>query len=209
MNRKPQRSTSFRSIVARGVLGLVVLASGLVGAAPAAAVGAEAVTMWYIIFNNPEHCFSTPCDEPDLYNELAQPSILHASGTVTFDRSVDFVTAVYETGDIAGLDENISLIGGPGLVDAEKAEIHLVIRTHGEPITGIVMDQVTTFVDPGCAEAGGPNVCLDEQFAIFQPGQDDSVLVRFSDLSIVDGAWARILRHDGGAQIIVRTALDD
>jgi len=204
MNRNP-----IRSILLRSILGLVVLTSGLAGAAPASAADAEAVTMWYIVFNNPEHCFSTPCDEPDLYNELAAPSILHATGTITFDGSVNFVTSIYETGDISGLDENISLLGGPGLVDAEKAEIHLVIRTHGEPLADIVMDQVTTFVDPGCAEAGGPNVCLDEQFAIFQPGQDESELVRFSDFSIVEGAWARILRHDGGAQIIVRTAIDN
>ena len=190
------------------LLGLFALGLGLGAPATASAADAKAVTLWYVIFNNPEHCFTNPCDEPDLSNALAEPSILHAAGTVTFDNRVDFVSALYETGDLAGLDENVSLIGGPGLVDAEKAEIHVVVRTHGAPIPEVVMEQVTTFVDPGCTDAGGPNICADQQFAIFQTGFDYSPLVRFSDFSEVDGAFGRILRHDGGVQIIVRTTLD-
>ena len=51
---------------------------------------------------------------------------------------------------------------GEGLTDSFEAEIHLIARTHGEVIPGVVQQQITTF-NGGCP----PNDCLDVQFAVF------------------------------------------
>jgi hypothetical protein len=61
-----------------------------------------------------------------------------------------------------------------GLMDARKAEIHFVIRSHGPLIPGIIHEQISTF-NAGCGgfppELGtpGPNTCEDLQFAVHLP----------------------------------------
>jgi hypothetical protein len=61
----------------------------------------------------------------------------------------------------------------PGLIDASKAEVHLVVRTHGGPIHGHVHEQLTTFGGGCTPETGGDleygNECIDQQFAIHVP----------------------------------------
>ncbi|MFQ5615955.1 MAG: hypothetical protein ACE5GO_05790 [Anaerolineales bacterium] len=68
--------------------------------------------------------------------------------------------------------------GGRGLLDALKAEIHLVVRSHGPAIPGQTEDQITTF-GGGCNEATGGGdgavgfACEDLQFGIHLPPQAD------------------------------------
>lgn len=62
------------------------------------------------------------------------------------------------------------LIVGDGILeDPRGAEIHLVLRTHGEAIPGLVGYQLTTF-NAGCTTAPpalqGPNTCMNLQAAI-------------------------------------------
>ena len=67
----------------------------------------------------------------------------------------------------AGLQEGRSsgeVLFGPGLLDAGGAELHLVARTHGEPVAGMVNEQISSF-EGGCSV----NFCDDQQFAIFTP----------------------------------------
>ena len=59
-----------------------------------------------------------------------------------------------------------------GLTDPQGAEVHLVVRSHGERITGMVNDQINTFAGGCTAEssfgaAESPNECEDQQFAVF------------------------------------------
>ena len=50
---------------------------------------------------------------------------------------------------------------GSGLLEAQGAEVHLILRTHGLPIPGWVDEQISTF-EGGCEV----NVCANQQFAI-------------------------------------------
>jgi hypothetical protein len=53
---------------------------------------------------------------------------------------------------------------GTGLWDPRGAEVHLVVRSHGQPIPGRVKEQISTF-EGGC----DVNVCVDKQFAMHLP----------------------------------------
>ena len=123
-------------------------------------------TIWWIIFNNPEHC-ATPhaCAGGDLAprggDPAVQSSVGLATGRIVLGSGVGEFGAHLAPGDATGFRF------GPGLIDPMKAEIHLVVRTHGPPIPGMEDDQ-TSSLNAGCP----PNTCEDHQFAIHIPGMD-------------------------------------
>ena len=106
-----------------------------------------AYTGWWVIYNNPEECaaFPDPCAGPDFDNPRVQATLLHATGHVIGNNGVGNFAA--HLADDTG-----------GLVDARKAHIELVVRSHGQPIAGMVKEQITMF-DGGCSI----NVCESEQ----------------------------------------------
>ena len=146
----------------------------------------NAYTMWWVIFNNPEECEHpvpgiTSCGEGDVFGEPfgetpVQVSVQFGAGNI-----------VSQTGTISlGADLNVGelptqpgqLVFGPGLIDAKKAEVHLVVRNHGPYIPGMVEAQLTTFggactadTDPTGTGPVGPNECADVQFAAHVPFQ--------------------------------------
>ena len=123
-----------------------------------------AYTVWWVVFNNPGDCSST-CGEDDIFDENGELMVNVDDGT--FGTPGVNVSVVFATGHVvgkngvgnfgAGLREGKTsgALFGPGLVDAQGAEIHLIVRTHGEPIRGMV----------GC----GVNDCVDQQFTVFVP----------------------------------------
>ena len=143
-------------------------------------------TIWWVIFNNPEEC-ENGCGEPDLFNDDVGGSVLYAAGPVIGANGKGNFTGSLRTGDISGCQApwsafDLGLIGGEGeldmcrdgLVDPQSAEIHLVVRTHGEKIPGMVNEQINTFAGGCTAESSfgasdGPNECVDQQFAIHAP----------------------------------------
>jgi hypothetical protein len=68
------------------------------------------------------------------------------------------------TGHVIGHDGVCNFAAHLAEVDAREAQIVLVVRSHGQPIPGMVKEQITMF-DGGCSI----NVCVNEQFAIFEP----------------------------------------
>jgi hypothetical protein len=111
-----------------------------------------AYTVWWVIYNNPEHCQSDLCtDPPDFGNPDVQATLLHATGHVIGNNRVGNFAAHLAEGDPSSGDEL-------GLVDASKAQIELVVRSHGQPIPGMVKEQITMF-NGGCSI----NVCESEQ----------------------------------------------
>ena len=195
------------------VVRIVAVAIALTGLGPVAKAdhtsAANAVTLWWVIFNNPEHCTTSPCDEPDLFNVDVNASIAYGTGQISRRNGrVALTAALYETGDgFHDVDPfTTSLVGGPGLVDSKAAEIHLVVRDHGQPVQGMVDQQLSEFIDPGCLELGGPNVCADVQYAVFGPQQDGPAkMFRFSDFGEVYGAEAKLIRLDGAVKAMIRT----
>lgn len=129
-----------------------------------------AATLWAVVFNNPSACVGE-CDDPDLFeNPATKADLMFVAGAVSNGLGV-----VRYTGRIAEdrTDESIMpLFGLPawGVVDATRAEIHLVVRTHGSVIPGLRQAQTTTF-NGGCTGMGsefgapGPNECIDLYYA--------------------------------------------
>jgi hypothetical protein len=150
------------------------------------------MTLWWVIFNHPEHCQhgagDVKCGELDLFDGPhgptgVEPSCVYADGSIvggnggarfhdrlriggTRDSCIDFfVDAVPE---LQGQDH--------GLTNPQGAEVHLVVRSHGPILPGQVPEQRGTFAG-GCEEflAPGeadlePGQCSDLQFALFPAG---------------------------------------
>jgi hypothetical protein len=119
------------------------------------------VTAWWVFFNSPKKCNTSPCSVADLTNADAQPSLVNATGRIVgADGTADF-GAFKAEGDTTGA------VFGPGLLNSKKAEIHLVVRTHGPALVEdaqLLGQQLSTF-NGGCP----PNTCANLQVSIHQP----------------------------------------
>jgi hypothetical protein len=120
----------------------------------------SAVTIWWVVFNNPNECVDG-CDETDLGNPNVAGDVIYAAGHVVGNNGTAHFAAHLNEGDSGG---SLFPQPSPGLIDAQTAEIHLVVRSHGPAIPGMIPEQIHTF-NGGCP----PNVCENVQFAIFQP----------------------------------------
>ena len=118
-------------------------------------------TAWWVIFNKPEYCFTTPCGADDLRTGPGTPEtalmwaagqIAGADGTANFSASMRKNQAPGE------------ILMGKGLQKVKRAEIHIVLRGHGQPIPGLTAEQLGSFAG-GC----DVNVCIDEQAAVHLP----------------------------------------
>ena len=118
----------------------------------------SAYTAWWVIFNRPEHC-TLPCNLDDvLHPEASQSSLVWAAGRIAnADGGADFSAELRRGKAVPGR------LFGPGLKDIRNAEIHIVLRNHGAPITGQVGDQLTS-LDGGCETE-----CIDVQAAVHLP----------------------------------------
>lgn len=127
--------------------------------------GGHAYTIWFVAFNNPENC-TGGCGADDLSNPAVQGSSLWSAGHVVGRSGKATFGGHRVVGDRADTDKGEI---GPGLLDAHGAEIHLVLRTHGEKIPRMVADQIHSF-NGGC-RPGEPNEgrCANVQFAVFLP----------------------------------------
>lgn len=156
--------------VAGGVARLVTNDAGATISVRTAELAGEPHTVWWVVFNHPEHCadpFATgfQCGPGDLPFLGGDPdvkfSLLYAAGNVVGHSGNAGFGARLRVGDPA------DAVMGPGLVDPRGAEIHLVIRTHGPTIPHMVERQIHTF--NGACDPGDPNegLCRDVQFAAF------------------------------------------
>lgn len=127
----------------------------------------DAVTNWFVIFNKPGECISAggACGEADVRDaltggpNLAMVDVGFATGHVTGP----------QWGAAAHLDEGdpSATMLGIGLMDSMAAEIHVVVRSHGQASNlapGEVAEAISSLMG-GC----GTNICGDPQFAVFPP----------------------------------------
>jgi len=119
------------------------------------------VTAWWVIFNNPRECATSPCSVADLPNPAVQSSLVNAAGRIIgADGAASY-------GDFLAVGDTTGAFTGPGLLDPFKAEIHLVTRTHGAALLddpAALAQQLSTF-NGGCP----PNMCANLQTSIHQP----------------------------------------
>jgi hypothetical protein len=141
-----------------------------------------AVSVWVVVFNEPQYCETRPCNEPDLFVPAVMADVLGSPGTLVGDGG----SATFSGSRLAG-DGSVSLLGAlglpsPGIIDPATAEIHFVLRSHGPVIPGREDEMISTF-NGGCQHPGsdfpdplpaqlgapGPNTCVDVQFSVHEP----------------------------------------
>jgi hypothetical protein len=111
---------------------------------------AGAYTLWWVIFNNPEACVDG-CSEEDLGNPAVMGTVFRATGGIVDANGVGHFRAYLQEGEVPSGVAEVLLPGGP-LLDAQKAEIHVVLRYHGPVVERIAMKQTTTHYG-GCSVA--------------------------------------------------------
>jgi len=130
----------------------------------------SAYTFWWVVFNNPEYCAGVPCSPDDLGNADVAGGVFGGSGQVTdaFGRA-HFQAHVFK-GDEPGLERPFfNPEGGlnAGLMDPFKAEVHMVVRSHG-PAAAYFPDELEAALSTfgsGCDDFA----CFDQQAAVHLP----------------------------------------
>jgi hypothetical protein len=132
------------------------------------------VTLWWVVFNDPAQCKygSSPfppgaegkarCALGDvLFNPAAQASVQYAGGHVIGGSGDADYGAYLAEGDTSGCAS--PSLPCAGLIDSRAADVHLVLRTHGPAVPGLVDEQLSSF-NGGC-NPGEPNVgqCMNLQ----------------------------------------------
>jgi hypothetical protein len=113
---------------------------------------AGAYSWWWVVFNRPQYCVdgcglddlpvgATPISNGD---PRVRASLLWGGGFVSDDTGAVNAAARLERGAPPG-----EVRFGPGLSNLKKAEIHVVLRSHGEAVAGEIADQIGSF-DGGC-----------------------------------------------------------
>ena len=130
----------------------------------------DVVTLWGAIFNNPTECALATCDFPDMDNPAVEGSLVWLGSGIAGSGSTPYTGDVM-VGDASG--DILQLFGapspGPGLLSPAGAEIHVILRTHGPPISGALESQRQTFLGPNCTvEALPDEPCFDLLFVVFR-----------------------------------------
>lgn len=125
----------------------------------------NAVTVWWVIFNRPENCTAgdnqSRCGMGDLENNMTQPSVMFAAGTVSNARGNASFGAHLPVGDTEGCQAGLPC--GEGLTNPMGADINLIVRDHGPLVPEALPDQILTF-GGGCNNAP-PGTGTPGQFA--------------------------------------------
>jgi hypothetical protein len=120
----------------------------------------HAITVWWVIFNEPENCL-TPyqCGLFDTFGEAfggnaenVKVSVPYTTGGIVNSKGEFTKVASQQVGPA---DESANTFLGDvdfGLTNPMGAEVHLVVRDHGPLIPGLVHEQIGTF-GGGCDPA--------------------------------------------------------
>jgi hypothetical protein len=144
----------------------------------------EALTLWWVVFNAPDGC-SDACGEDDIFIdgdptkginfegvEAADIVVGYASGTVASRVGRATMTARLRT---AAEVSEVLFGETPLLKSSTAAEIHLVARSHGPALEGLVDEQIGSYAG-GCEVFLHPpevpsaeGECADIQFSVHLP----------------------------------------
>lgn len=143
-----------------------------------------AYTIWWVIWNNPQECTEgNLCGEADFGTPGVDVDVMYAGGHVVGNNGKGNFSAHLNAGD----ETPESMNGLFGLPDVEggglqvgktfSAEVHVVIRTHGPAVPGMVNEQISsygggcndTFYPPFSAYPDIKGHCADFAAAVFKP----------------------------------------
>lgn len=144
----------------------------------------HAVTMWWVVFNRPDLCSDGECGEDDVFNlDQNGEFVLNADGSPPMNMEMIEkvgISAIRADGRVVAPDGSATYkaflpVGdtsdaafGEGMIDASKAEIHLVLRDHMAPSADKLSEALNSI--NGACDAEWPNApCDDVQFAVFKP----------------------------------------
>ena len=140
----------------------------------------HAYTLWWVIWNKPENCtdYPEPCLDTDFtIADKVEVEFLYANGLVADSNGDILFTATLNENDNLN-SINASVFEFPefgGLQDAQKAEVHFILRSHGPAVDGIINQRISTF-GGGCSTNLPPftdipnevGECSEIQFSIHQ-----------------------------------------
>lgn len=114
-------------------------------------------TFWFLVFNAPENCGTSPCTPLDIENPAAEADFLYGGGIVTGGRQVSLGGRLARD-DTAG--SGFIEFGFPefalGLTDPMNAEIMLAVHSHGPAGSGDwLKSQISSYLG-GCMTLVGP-----------------------------------------------------
>ena len=139
-----------------------------------------------------------------LANEDVEPAAIWAAGGVSNEEGKLHLTAgLYRTADpLQDLDAEIDFKGLQRGWTSPEAEIHLVVRSHGQAITEDdgYLEQISNFND----DFGG--CCENQQAAPYAPNEGgQKTLYMMSDRAEIGGTKAILLRRGDLLQAVIET----
>jgi len=139
-----------------------------------------AYTLWWVIWNKPQNCigYPAPCGDLDFaIADQVEVEVLYATGHVVGNSGIgNFSAHINENDDTGSVNALFGLPLFGGLNDAETAEVHMVLRSHGPAVPGLVNEQIggylggcTTFFPPFTEIPDEVGECGDFEASIHQP----------------------------------------
>ncbi len=127
-----------------------------------------AYTNWWVVFNEPQFCFTSPCGPGDLPQNGGNPnvgaSVLWATGRVVDANGQGDFAAHLAADGVSAAPGQVRF--GPALL-SPRAEIHIIVRSHGPASADANVRQLQlTTVAGGCSMS---NPCQDQQFVQHLP----------------------------------------
>ncbi len=114
-----------------------------------------AYTIWWVIWNNPQECLNPgECIE----NDFGTPGkvgveVMYAGGHVVGKNGKGNFSAHLNAGDDSPESMNTRFgfpsVGGLAVGNTFDAEVHVVLRTHGPKVPGLVNEQISSY-EGGC-----------------------------------------------------------
>lgn len=117
----------------------------------------QAVTLWFIVFNNPEGCSASPCAIPaDVFNDAAEADFYFAGGHVVGQGGTTTFAGHLGVGQTKGSGKTELAAAGVAPLEAvplsapHDAEVVLALHTHGPALQGQdLVAQISSFLG-GC-----------------------------------------------------------
>jgi len=119
----------------------------------------QALTLWFIIFNSPENCATSPCSIPqDVFNPDAAADFYFGAGHVVGGSGNTSFGGRLQVGDLTGSGKAETGLADPvALTNPYGAEVVLALHSHGPALTGqALQDQISSYLG-GCVVFNGPD----------------------------------------------------
>jgi hypothetical protein len=121
----------------------------------------QAATLWFVVFNYPEFCATSPCGPADMGNPDVKFDALYGGGHVIGGNGTADVGGHVAVGDTSGSLFFEQGMPAAGLLNPLGAQVILMLHLHGPAATGqLLKAQISSFLG-GCETFLGPDGVAD------------------------------------------------